>query len=133
MLLTLHGRRDFAEHFAIAAALSANGGSRLANALGLIKEEEDARKGSGFSFTDLAVDRAGARLAERATGADALRVRRSLAAARGDAALLPDFRDLPEFMPQAEFERRFGPVGGPRYRQVIGRIDARLDAHPLTR
>lgn len=131
VLLSLHGRRDFAEHFTISAALSVNGGSRLANAIGLIKEEEDADKGSGFSFTDLAANRAGVRLGEAATGPAAARVRQRLAAARGDAALLPDFRDLPEFMPQAEFDRRFGPVGGPRYRAVIQRIDARLGTHPL--
>ena len=133
VLLYLHGRRDFAEHFTISAALSVNGGSRLANAIGLIKEEEDAGKGSGFSFTDLAANRAGVRLGETATGPDAARIRQKLAAARGDTALLPDFRDLPEFMPQAEFARRFGPVGGPRYQAVITRIDARLNAHPLAR
>ena len=54
-----------------------------------------------------------------------------LASARSDNDLLPDFRDLPEFMPQAEFDRRFGPIGSPRYQKVIDRIDARLDAHPL--
>jgi hypothetical protein len=132
VLLTLHGRRDFAEHFTISAALSVNGGSRLANAIGLIKEEEDAGKGSGFSFTDLAVDRAGVRVGDRATGADARQIRQTLAAARGDSDLLPDFRDLPEFMPQAEFDRRYGPVGGPRYQKVIAGIDARLHVHPLT-
>ena len=131
VLLSLHGRRDFAEHFMISAALSVNGGSRLANAIGLIKEEEDASKGSGFSFTDLAANRAGVRLGERATGDAAAQVQQRLAAARSDADLLPDFRDLPEFMPQAEFDRRFGPVGSPRYLKVIGRIDARLAAHPL--
>ena len=131
VLLSLHGRRDFAEHFVISAALSANGGSRLANAIGLIKEEEDADRGSGFSLTDLAANRAGARLGERATGDAAARVRQQLATIRNDAALLPDFRDLPEFMSQAEFDRRFGPVGGPRYLTVIRRIDARLAAHPL--
>ena len=131
VLLSLHGRRDFAEHFTISAALSVNGGSRLANAIGLIKEEEDAGRGSGFSFTDLAANRAGVRLGEAATGRQAAWLRQKLAAARGDAALLPDFRDLPEFMPQAEFDRRFGPVGGPRYQAVIARIDARLNAHPL--
>jgi len=131
VLLSLHGRRDFAEHFVISAALSANGGSRLANAIGLIKEEEDAGKGSGFSFTDLAANRAGARLGERATGDGAARVRQQLATIRNDAALLPDFRDLPEFMSQAEFDRRFGPVGSPRYLKLIDRIDARLAAHPL--
>jgi hypothetical protein len=132
-MLSLHGRRDFAEHFLISAALSVNGGSRLANAIGLVKEEEDANKGSGFSFTDLAANRAGVRLGERATGDSAREVSRQLAAARSDADLLPDFRDLPEFMPQAEFDRRFGPVGGARYNAVIDRIDARLAAHPLTR
>lgn len=133
VLLSLYGRRDFAEHFVISAALSANGGSRLANAIGLMKEEEDAGKGSGFSFTDLANDRAGARLGDLATGDDAARVQQLLARARSDADVLPDFRDLPEFMPRTEFDRRFGPIGGRRYQHVIRGIDARLAAHPLTR
>ncbi|MHB1186771.1 hypothetical protein [Thiobacillus sp.] len=131
VLLSLHGRRDFAEHFVISAAITVNGGSRLANAIGLIKEEEDATKGSGFSFTDLAANHAGVKLGERATGDAAAQVQQRLAIARSDADLLPDFRDLPEFMPQAEFDRRFGPVGSPRYLKVIDRIDARLAAHPL--
>jgi hypothetical protein len=131
VLLSLHGRRDFAEHFVISAALTVNGGSRLASAIGLIKEEEDARKGSGFSFTDLAANRAGVRLGEGAIGASAERIRQHLATVRQDADLLPDFRDLPEFMSEAEFARRFGPIGGPRYQAVIARIDARLAAHPL--
>jgi hypothetical protein len=131
VLLSLHGRRDFAEHFVISAALNVNGGSRLASAIGLIKEEEDASRGSGFSFTDLAANRAGVRLGERATGEAAAQVQQRLAAARYDADLLPDFRDLPEFMPQAEFDRRFGPIGSARYQAIIDRIDARLAAHPL--
>lgn len=131
VLLSLHGRRDFAEHFVISAALAVNGGSRLANDIGLSKEEADADRGSGFSFTDLAANRAGVQLGVHATGDRAARVRQQLAAARKDSDLLPDFRDLPEFMPQAEFERRFGPVDSPRYQRVINAIDARLAAHPL--
>ena len=131
MLLSLNGRRDLAEHFVISAALTVNAGSRLTNAIGLIKEEEDADKGSGFSFTDLAANRAGVKLGELATGGGAARVQQRLAAARSDNDLLPDFHDLPEFMSQAEFDRRFGPIGSPRYQKVIDRIDARLDAHPL--
>ena len=133
VLLSLHGRRDFAEHFTISAALSVNAGSRLTNAIGLFKEEEDATMGSGFSFTDLAADRAGVQLGERALGDAAEKVRGLLAAARKDTDLMPDFRNLPEFMPQAEFERRFGPVGSPRYQKIITRIDARLAAHPLAK
>jgi len=131
VLLSLHGRRDFAEHFVISAAITVSGGSRLANAIGLIKEEEDATRGSGFSFTDLAANRAGVRLGERATGDEAAAVLAWLASARSDAELMPDFRDLPEFMPQAEFDRRFGPVGSERYLRLIGQIDARLNQHAL--
>ncbi|MEW5967375.1 MAG: hypothetical protein AB1720_10350 [Pseudomonadota bacterium] len=131
VLLTLYGRRDFAEHYVISAALAVNGGSRLANAIGLIKEEEDTTRGSGFSFTDLAANRAGVRLAGDAAGASAGRVQQRLAAARSDSDLMPDFHDLPEFLSQAEFDRRFGPIGGPRYQQIIDTIDARLAAHPL--
>ncbi|MHB1062758.1 MAG: hypothetical protein ACYC39_06170 [Thiobacillus sp.] len=133
VLLSLHGRRDFAEHFVISAAITVNGGSRLANAIGLIKEEEDANKGSGFSFTDLAANRAGVMLGENATGEAAARMQQRLADARSDSDMAPDFRDLPEFMPQAEFDRRFGPVGSPRYQKLIERIDARLAEHPLAR
>jgi hypothetical protein len=131
VLLSLHGRRDFAEHFVLSAAITVNGGGRLANAIGLIKEEEDASKGSGFSFTDLAANRAGVMLGENATGEAAARMQQRLADARSDTALVPNFRDLPEFMPQAEFDRRFGPIGSPRYQKLIERIDARLAAHPL--
>ena len=133
VLLTLHGRRDFAEHYLIAAALSANGGSQFANALGLIKEEEDARKGSGFSFTDLAADRAGARLGERATEKTAETLQAKLATAQTDFYMMPDFSDLPEFMSQTEFVRRFGSVEDPRYQAVIQTMDQRLAAHELLR
>lgn len=133
VLLTLHGRRDAAEHLLIAAALAANGGSRLANAMGLAKEEEDAQSGSGFSFTDIAYDRAGARLGELGTGPRAAGVRDQLAGIAKDSALAPAFGDLPEFMPEAVFVRRFGAVGSPAYLAQIAEIERRLARHPLYR
>lgn len=131
VLLALHGRRDAAEHLLIAAALSANGGSHLANAMGLAKEEEDVQFGSGFSFTDIAYDRAGARLGELGTGRQAALVQAYLASLAKDAALAPSFADLPEFMPEATFVRRFGAVGSPAYDRQIVEIERRLDRHPL--
>lgn len=131
VLPRLHGRWDFSQHYLIAAAVAANGGSRLANALGLAKEEDDARQGSGFSFTDLAADRAAARLGERLIGANALQTQQKLAEADDDTDLMPDFNDLPEFMPNDEFVRRFGGVGSPRYQAVIDEIDRRLMRHAL--
>lgn len=133
VLLTLHGRRDAAEHLLIAAALSANGGSRLANAMGLAKEEEDAQSGSGFSFTDLAYDLSGARLGEQATGPRAAPVQDWLASLAQDSRLVPAFADLPEFMPESVFARRFGAVGSPAYLAQVAEIERRLAAHPLYR
>jgi hypothetical protein len=133
VLLVLHGRRDAAEHLLIAAALSANGGSRLANAMGLAKEEEDVQSGSGFSFTDIAYDRAGVRLAELGIGPRAALVQGYLASLRKDEALAPVFSDLPEFMPESVFVRRFGAVGSPAYLAQIAEIERRLAAHPLYR
>jgi len=131
VLPRLHGRLDFAQHYLIAAALAANGGSRFANALGLAKEEDDAKRGSGFSFTDLAADRAAARLGERLIGVTAAATQQRLAHASQDSDLMPDFKDLPEFMATDEFARRFGPVGSPRYQAVIQAIDNKLMLHPL--
>jgi hypothetical protein len=131
VLLTLHGRRDAAEHLLIAAALAANGGSRLANAMGLAKEEEDVQSGSGFSFTDIAYDRAGAKLGELATGSRATEARAYLANLAQDAALAPPFADLPEFMPEAVFVRRFGAVGSPAYLAQMAEIERRLASHSL--
>ena len=65
----LGGRDDLARHFSISAALAATMDTPLADAVGLYKELEDARPGgSGFSFVDLAADRAGARLGALAVG-----------------------------------------------------------------
>ena len=54
--MLLAGRQDLAKHFAISAAISAHSGAPLADAIGLYKELEDARGGSGFSFDDLAAE-----------------------------------------------------------------------------
>ncbi|MGA9991856.1 MAG: hypothetical protein WBP86_05925 [Thiobacillaceae bacterium] len=129
--LTLYKRQDWPQHYLIAAALSVSAGSRLANIIGLAKEEDDTKSGSGFSFTDLAVDKAGARLGELSQGNKAARIQALLAAADTDAALCPPVADLPEFLGEEEFTRRFGKVGSPAYRKVIAEIDRRLARHPL--
>lgn len=121
------GRGDFAQHYLVSAALAAEAGGPLADALGAMKEVGDTRGGSGFSFTDIAVNRAGARLGELAVR-DPRRVQTLLAAAPPDHDLLPAVADLPEFMGRAEFEARFGAVGAPAYQAMLARIDARLDA-----
>jgi hypothetical protein len=128
---TLRGRTDFVQHFLISAGIAAAGGGRLADAVGLFKELDDSRGGSGFSFTDLAANRAGVRFAQAATGPQAARVQALLADGADDSLLMPVVKDLPEFMPEDEFVRRFGGPGDPRYRQVADEIERRIAALAL--
>ncbi|MGB0713316.1 MAG: hypothetical protein ACPGUC_07125 [Gammaproteobacteria bacterium] len=132
MELMLQGRADFAQHFTISAALAAAGGSGLADAVGLFKEVDDSQGGSGFSFTDLAADRAGVRFAEVATGDRAADVQRMVIG--GDETVyMPKARDFPEFMDAAEFQARYGGVDSPRYKQVAQDIERRIEALPIHR
>jgi hypothetical protein len=132
-VLTLHGRHDFAQHFLISALVAAEAGSPLADAVGLWKEFDDLRPGgSGFSFADLAADRAGTRFGELALAAPQ-RLHERLPRGFTDAALMPDARDLPEFLTQAEFARRYGGVGQPAFERLRAQIEARLDALALYR
>ncbi len=100
---------------------------------GLYKELKDAQGGSGFSFNDLAADRAGAYFGQFCTqsGRSARHVQATLAQTREATLFFPVVKDLPEFLPQAEFQRRFGGVGQPAYQRMIEKIDARISALPL--
>ena len=133
--VTLAGRTDFPEHFAISAALAATAGSPLADAVGLYKEVDDARRGSGFSFGDIAADRAGTRFGELAVTTPDGVARLSGILARGlrETDLVPEARDLPEFMAEQEFKRRYGGIGQPAYLKMVAEIERRIAALPLYR
>ena len=133
--VTLHGRVDFAQHYLTSAALTALGSGELSNAVGLFKEVEDSRGGSGFSFTDLAADRAGTRFAELATASDASARRTQLRIAQSQSAtdIMPDVHDLAEGMSESEFQQRDGGIESPAYRRVTRDIEQRIDATRLFR
>ena len=130
--LTLGGREDLAQHYTISAALAALGDTALANAIGIDKELNDSRHGSGFSFVDLLADRAGTRLGDLVRD-DPERLSSALAAGLSDRALLPPIDGLPESMMDAEFKQRFGGVGSPAYRRMTDEIEHRLDRLALFR
>lgn len=88
-----------------------------------------ARGGSGFSFNDIAADRAGTRFGERAVQ-QPHRLQAALAGPMRELDLLPDFSGLPEFLPAAEFRQRCGEVDFPASLRVLANIDARLLANP---
>ena len=128
----LAGRGDFSLHFLVSALLAAEGTTPLSRAVGIYKEIADSRGGSGFSFNDIAADRAGTRFGERAVR-DPAALQALVARGVSDADLMPRFDDLPEFMAEPEFLRRFGGVGAPAYNQMIAEIDRRVDGLKFTR
>ena len=132
---TLAGRQDLAQHFLVSAAIAATAGSPLADAIGLHKEVEDARDGSGFSFNDIGANRAGTRFGEAASRSAprARELARAVAGGVAESDFMPIVSDLPEHLPEAEFRRRFGGPDGAGYATMIAAIDARLDALPLLR
>jgi len=133
--VTLAGRTDFPKHFLISAAIAAEAGSPLADAIGLYKEVDDSRGGSGFSFDDIAADRAGTRFGEiAAKSADRAReLAQAIASGIREDDFMPPVDDLPKFLSAVEFERRYGGIDGPGYKQMMANIEARIASRPLLR
>jgi hypothetical protein len=132
--VTLNGRDDLSKHFIISAALAAKAGGPLADAAGLHKEIEDSRGGSGFSFNDIAADRAGTRFGEYAViGSSVKQLQQKLSAGITEKDIMPATQDLPEFMPEAEFKHRFGGVDAPEYKKMMAEIERRVAALPFYR
>jgi hypothetical protein len=133
--VTLAGRDDFPKHFLISAAIAAEAGSPLADAVGLYKEVDDSRGGSGFSFNDIVADRAGTRFGEIASQSPerARKLAQALASGVKEGDFMPDVADLPEFLPEAELKRRYGGVGGRGYNNMMATIESRVASRPLLR
>jgi hypothetical protein len=130
--VTLAGRSDSPQHYLVSATLAADAGSPLAGLIGLYKEIADSRGGSGFSFNDMAANRAGMRLGELAVG-EPERLQLLLSRELREQDLLPDVSDLPEGMPEREFRSRFGGPGSPAYERMLSDIEERVEATPLYR
>lgn len=132
--VSLNGRDDLTKHYLVSAMLAAYAGTPLADAVGVFKEIEDARGGSGFSFDDIAADRAGTRLGEQAVASQARATKIQLLMANADEKqMMPATADLPESMPEAEFTRRFGGIEGKAYQQMMQDIEQRIAALPVNR
>ncbi len=130
--LTLQQRYDSAQHFVVSAALAAWAGEPAANAIGLYKEIDDARRGSGFSFADLAADRAGTRFGELIVE-NSPRLATVLRGKVSDDDLLPTLQALPEGYSADEFTAVFGNRDSPAYQRLLAEIERRLDGLPLYR
>lgn len=132
-LVILGGRDDFAQHFLISSVIALEGGGPLADAIGIYKEMADSQGGSGFSFNDIAADRAGTELGLLAAREPARLQALLLKPGLTEFDFMPAVFDLPEFLTDSEFKSRYGGVGGTGYQRMIQDINARVAALPLYR
>jgi hypothetical protein len=122
---TMLGRRDLAQHFFISAHLAAAMGRGAADSAGLAKELVDAQGESGFSFADVAADRAGSRF-----GSDVIAKRLSLAMLSHSfvvPSFMPSIDGLPENLSVEQFTEQFGANDDERLRQTLSDIDKRIN------
>jgi hypothetical protein len=129
----LYKRIDLAQHFIGSAALTASVNKQAAQIAGEEKELSDAHGGSGFSFIDLAADKAGTRFGEMATSSpeNARKMQKAMSEIKDYSDFMPDPRDLPEHMNEADFKQRFESVNSPVYQDILKQIDARISAAPI--
>ena len=123
---TIHGRRDLAQHFFISAHLAAAMGATAAEAAGLSQGMLDAHGESGFSFADIAADRAGIEFARRVMDKrltlPMLAQTFSVAGVRAVAS-----KDLPEKLNAVDFAEQYGePRTTPDSRSSSAIIDQRI-------
>ncbi len=128
--LRLLSRHDFALHLLISAGVEVSTDGNMAAEIGQLKEQLDTKAGgTGFSFTDIAIDRTGARLGELAVAneAAAKRVQQVLAEPTlQESVFTPSLQGLPEFMSETDFAKRFNTTGSPAYNTVLADIEARI-------
>jgi hypothetical protein len=129
----LRGRKDWTRHFWVSAALVLLSNEATSDRIGLLKEQLDSQDGgSGFSFADMLANAAGTRFAIAAmrdqSSARAMQAR--LARGFDLDAFFPPADGLPEDIPAAEFQTRYGGVSGRGYQALLEEINRRLDALP---
>jgi hypothetical protein len=121
---TIHGRRDLAQHFFVSASLAASMGAAAADVAGLSKELRDAHGESGFSFADLAADRAGIEFARRVM--DKRLTLPMLAQTFTIPAFMPVVKDLPERLNAVQFSQQYSGKDDDRFKKQLGIIDQRI-------
>jgi hypothetical protein len=124
----LSGRTDLKLHFVVSAGLHTLSDSGVAFAVGEIKELLDSNAGgSGFSFDDIAADRAGIRFAMRMLEAGPDELSALAAKISNESDIFPSIQALPSGMAREDFERIYKDVESVAYEQLIAEIDMRLD------
>ncbi|MCW8884011.1 MAG: hypothetical protein OQK12_02000 [Motiliproteus sp.] len=126
--VTLAGRRDLRLHFIFSAVFKILSDNGISLAAGEIKELLDSYGGSGFSFADLAADKAGILFADMATQNDlqARRLQRLFSRSLEERHLFPAIADLPEGITKTQFEQRYQHINSKAYKAMERQIQRRI-------
>lgn len=121
-------RADLASHWSLSAALAVSLGDEVGGAMGEWKELSDSRPGgSGFSFVDLAADRAGLAFARHASDpATASATAQKLRKATSDYLLPIRALALSEGLTEQAFVAEFKSIDNAKFSAAKSRIDAVL-------
>jgi hypothetical protein len=131
--VTLSGRHDLTLHFLSSAALALTVGPEQAHRVGLEKELSDSRGGSGFSFVDLAANRAGIQLALTATAfpEEAQMIQIRMGRIKKDTDIMPVTTGLPEGLSESKFIRLFENTESKKFLRISKAIDERIVRCPV--
>ncbi|MDR6983599.1 hypothetical protein J2X32_002235 [Rheinheimera pacifica] len=131
--MLLNGRRDLSLHFLYSAVLQMLGNTQLSQQIGNLKEIMDADRdsgGSGFSFVDLAADRAGTHFAEHLASVTPQQLNQ-FNSLTFEQAIMPPTQDLPEGLTEQQLQQQLGGYNGTGFKQLEQEIARRINALTL--
>ncbi|MDP4528140.1 CehA/McbA family metallohydrolase [Alkalimonas delamerensis] len=122
----LAGRRDLTLHFLYSAVIKMVGNVHIAEQIGNLKELHDAGEGgTGFSFVDIAANKAGIWFVQHLNAID-IALAHQLTAEAFEMTFMPAVHDLPEGLREERFEQFLGGLQGEGTARLQAEIDRRL-------
>ena len=131
---TLAGRNDLALHFLYSAVLDQIGGEQIGFKIGEFKELNDSNVGgSGYSFADLAADKAGIRFSQELTSSakKARDAQQLLANSQIEGIFFPDINNLPENLSYQQLTSQIGEVDSDGYKAMTALVKQRIEGLAL--
>ena len=126
---TMRDRSDLAKHFFVSAHTTIVMGSQATKGIGLAKEMLDANRGTGFSFPDMAANRAGIVFAERLMG-DQISLA-EVASEFTTETYLPPIADLLEGLGADKLQEHLDGKGNDELGAELIRIERRILELPI--
>lgn len=126
---TMRERTDLTKHFLVSATLCVAIGKPAAVAAGLAKETSDSQGGTGFSFVDMAANRAGIVFAERLLD-EKLKLTQVAEGFHVDD-YLPTLRGLQEGLTAEQLQNEFGGNDQPTIAEELEAIEDRVLSLPV--